>query len=134
MTLFAHDLGKSLSESLVPLYIREIISIANWASTDRVASAQGWTIFGKPQDVRALVREYLTMGAHCKVTARADLCGLKVSYINATNGTRVNARTLLSAPKRLYDFLIVTGWYPFPNHCNAATRPCTNGAGTDRTH
>ena len=114
-TLFAHHLEKSLSESSVPLYIREIISIANWASTDRVASAQGWTIFGKPQDVRALVREYLTMGAHCKVTARADLCGLKVSYINATNGTRVNVRTLLSALKRLYDFLIVTGRYPFPN-------------------
>lgn len=115
LTLFAHDLEKSLSESSVPLYIREIISIANWASTDRVASAQGWTIFGKPQDVRALVREYLTIGAHCKVTARADLCGLKVSYINATNGTRVNVRMLLSALKRLYDFLIVTGRYPFPN-------------------
>jgi integrase len=115
LTLFAHDLEKSLSESSVPLYIREIISIANWASTDRVASAQGWTIFGKPQDVRGLVREYLTMGAHCKVTARADLCGLKVSYINATNGTRVNVRTLLSALKRLYDFMIVTGRYPFPN-------------------
>ncbi len=115
LTLFAHDLEKSLSESSVPLYIREIISIANWASTDRVASAQGWTIFGKPQDVRALVREYLTMGAHCKVSVRADLCGLKVSYINATNGTRVNVRTLLSALKRLYDFLIVTGRYSFPN-------------------
>jgi hypothetical protein len=115
LTLFADDLEKSLSESSVPLYIREIISIANWASTDRVASSQGWTIFGKPQDVRALVREYLTMGAHCKVTARADLCGLKVSYINATNGTRVNVRTLLSALKRLYDFLIVTGRYSFAN-------------------
>ena len=115
LTLFAHDLKKSLSESSVPLYIREIISIVNWASTDRVASGRGWTIFGKPQDVRALVREYLTMGAHCKVTARADLCGLKVSYVNATNGTRVNVRTLLSALKRLYDFLIVTARYPFPN-------------------
>lgn len=115
LTLFAHDLGKSLSESSVPLYIREIISIANWACTDRVASAHGWALFGKPHEVRALVRGYLTTGAHCKVTVRADLCGLKVSYINATNGTRVNVRTLLSALKRLYDFLIVTGRYSFPN-------------------
>ena len=115
LTLFAHDLEKSLSESSVPLYIREIIPIANWARTDRVALAQGWTIFDKPQEVRALVREYLTMGAHCKVTARADLCGLKVSYINATNGIRVNVRTLLSALKRLYDFLMVTGRYSFAN-------------------
>jgi hypothetical protein len=91
--------------------MREIISIANWASTDRVGSAHGWAIFGKPQEVRALVREYLTIGAHCKVTVRADLCGLKVSYINATNGARVNVRTLLSGLKRLYDFLIVTGRY-----------------------
>ena len=115
LTHFAHDLQKSLSASSVPLYMREIISIGNWASTDRVASAHGWTIFGKPQEVRALVREYLTIGAHCKVIARADLCGLKVSYINATNGTRVNVRTLLSALKRLYDFLVVTGRYLFPN-------------------
>lgn len=115
LTLFAHDLQKSLSASSVPLYMREIISIANWASTDRVALVHGWTIFGKPQEVRALVREYLTIGAHCKVTVRADLCGLKVSYINATNGTRVNVRTLLSALKRLYDFLIFTGRYSFPN-------------------
>ena len=115
MTLFAHDLEKSLSASSVPLYIREIIAIANWAITDRVASAHGWTIFGKPHDVRSLVREYLTTGAHCKVTVRADLCGLKVSYINATNGTRVNVRTLLSALKRFYDFLIATGRYSFPN-------------------
>lgn len=115
LTLFAHDLEKSISASSVPLYMREIISLANWASTDRVASAHGWTIFGKPQEVRALVREYVTVGAHCKVTVRADLCGLKVSYINATNGTRVNVRTLLSALKRLYDFLIVTGRYLFAN-------------------
>jgi hypothetical protein len=115
LTLFAHDLHKSLSDSSVPLYLREIISLTNWANTDQVASAHGWTIFGKPQDVRALVREYLTVGAHCKVTVRADLCGLKVSYISATNGTRVNVRTLLSALKRLYDFLIVTGRYLFPN-------------------
>ena len=41
LTLFAHDLEKSLSESSVPLYIREIISIANWASTDRVGFGPG---------------------------------------------------------------------------------------------
>ena len=115
LTLFAHDQQMSLSESSVPMYLREIILLANWASGDQVALANGWTLFGSPQEVRALLREYLTVGSHCKVTVRADLCGLKVSYINATNGTRVNVRTLLSALKRLYDFLIVTRRYSFAN-------------------
>lgn len=115
LTLFARDQEASLSSSSVPQYLREIISVANWASRDQIASAHGWTLFGSPQEVRALLREYLTKDAHCKVTIRADLCGLKVSYINATNGTRINVRTLLSALKRLYDFLIATGRYGFPN-------------------
>ena len=98
------------------------------------------------------MREYLTVGAHCKVTVRADLCGLKVSYINATNGTRVNVRTLLSALKRLYDFLIVTRpvlhfriqWFmkmpqrsgsncgnntDFQSECFVAVSPCQQRAG-----
>ncbi|HTW81896.1 MAG TPA: site-specific integrase [Terracidiphilus sp.] len=115
LTLFAQDQETSLSSSSVPQYLREIISVANWASQDHIASAHGWTLFGSPQEVRALLREYLTKDAHCKVTIRADLCGLKVSHINATNGTRINVRTLLSALKRLYDFLIATGRYGFPN-------------------
>jgi integrase len=115
LTLFAHDQQMSLSQSSVPMYLREIILLANWATSDQVALANGWTLFGSPQEVRALLREYLTVGSHCKVTVRADLCGLKVSYINATNGTRVNVRTLLSALKRLYDFLIITRRYSFAN-------------------
>jgi hypothetical protein len=67
------------------------------------------SLFGNPQEVRALLREYLTKDALCKVTIRADLCGLKVSYINATNGTRINVRTLLSALKRLPDGLLPEG-------------------------
>lgn len=115
LTLFARDQQTSLSPSSVPLYLREIIAFANWASADRVACGRGWTLFGMPQEVRALLREYLVTGAHCKVTNRADLCGLKVAYINASNGTRINVRTLLSALKRLYDFLIASGRYPYPN-------------------
>jgi integrase len=115
LTLFAQDQLRSLSESSIPIYFREILLFANWATIDRIAVTQRWNIFGSPHEVRALLREYLMVGAHCKVTVRADLCGLKASYVNATEGTRINVRTLLSALKRMYDFLIVTGRYPFPN-------------------
>jgi site-specific recombinase XerD len=115
LTLFAHDQLMSLSSSSVPQYLREIVSFVNWASLDHVASTYGWTLYGRPQEIRALLREYLTKNAQCKVTIRADLCGLKVAYINATNGTRINVRTLLSVLKRFYDFLITTGRYEFPN-------------------
>jgi integrase len=115
LTLFAQDQLTSLSLSSVPQYLREIISFANWASGDHIASAYGWTLYGRPQEMRALLREYLTKNAQCKVTIRADQCGLKVAYINSTNGTRINVRTLLSVLKRFYDFLIATGRYGFPN-------------------
>lgn len=72
LTLFAHDQLRSLSELSVPLYLRELLLFANWAKTDQISIAQNWNIFGAPQEVRALLREYLMVGAHCKITVRAD--------------------------------------------------------------
>src|SRR5882762_6653454 len=115
LTLFAQDQLKSLSESSVPLYIREILSLANWSRADHIAVAHGWTLFGPPEVVRGLLREYLTAAAKCKITIRPDLLGLRVSYINATNGTHINVRTLLCALRRLYEFLILDGRYSHRN-------------------
>ena len=111
LTLFANDLLKSLSSSSVPQYMREILAVVNWAVTDHVVVKNGWNLFGAPETVRNLLREYLTVGAQCKLTNRPDLTGLKFTYINATSGTRINVRTLLSALKRLYDFLITNRRY-----------------------
>ncbi len=115
LTLFANDLGTSLSESSVPIYIREILALANWALVDSTVVRQRWHLFGPPQDVRNLLREYLTVATHCKLTRRADLAGLKATYVNATTGTRVSVRTLLSALNHLYEFLITSGLYSHPN-------------------
>jgi site-specific recombinase XerD len=115
LTLFANDLMKSLSESSVPIYMREILALANWALVDSTVLKQGWHLFGPPQEVRNLLREYLTVATHCKLSSRADLAGLKVTYVNATAGTRVNVRILLSALKRLYEFLITRGLYSHQN-------------------
>jgi site-specific recombinase XerD len=115
LTLFANDLFKSLSQSSVPVYVREILALANWALIDATVLRQGWHLFGPPQEVRNLLREYLTVATDCRLTSRADLAGLKVTYINATTGTRVNVRILLSALKRLYEFLIATGLYSHRN-------------------
>jgi site-specific recombinase XerD len=99
----------------VPAYIREILALANWALVDSTVVKQGWHLFGPPQEVRNLLREYLTIATHCKLANRADLGGLKVTYVNATTGTHVNVRTLLSAMKRLYEFLITSGSYSHRN-------------------
>jgi site-specific recombinase XerD len=115
LTLFAKDQLKSLSESSIPLYLREILALANWSRSDHVALSRGWTLFSPPEDARALLREYLVAAAKCKITVRPDLLGLRASYINATNGTRVNVRTLLSALRRLYEFLILDGRYSHRN-------------------
>ena len=115
LTLFANDLVKSLSESSVPIYIREILALATWALVDATVVKQGWHLFGPPQEVRNLLREYLTVATQCKLANRADLAGLKVTYVNGTTGTHINVRTLLSALKRLYEFLITSGLYPHRN-------------------
>lgn len=115
LTLFANDLVKSISESSIPVYIREILALANWALVDATVVKQGWQLFGPPQEVRNLLREYLTVATSCKLANRADLAGLKVTYVNGTAGTHVNVRTLLSALKRLYEFLIASGLYSHRN-------------------
>jgi site-specific recombinase XerD len=115
LTLFANALLKSLSASSVPIYLREILGLVNWALVDSTVARQEWHLLGSPQEVRNLLREYLGVATHCKVSSRADLVGLKVTYVNATAGTRVNVRTLLSALKRLYEFLIASGLYPHGN-------------------
>jgi hypothetical protein len=45
LTLFANDLIKSLSESSAPIYIREILALANWALVDATVVKQGWHLF-----------------------------------------------------------------------------------------
>ncbi len=99
LTLFANDLLKSLSSSSVPQYMREILAVVNWALTDHVVVKNGWNLFGAPETVRNLLREYLTVGAQCKLTNRPDLIGLKFTYVNATSGTRINARIHSNIPR-----------------------------------
>ena len=114
-TLFANELRYSLSSASIRVYVREVLSLANWASTDPVSRRNQWTLLASPEQVRHLVREYLTMGAHCQVTVRPDTLGLAVTYVERGSGTRVNVRTLLAALKRLYEVLIAHRLYPHPN-------------------
>src|SRR6516162_10230002 len=111
LTLFADHLQKSMSASSVPQYLREVLAFANWASTDAVAAHYAWNLYSRAEHVRELVRQYLTTEARCRLTVRPDLAGLRVTYIKATDGTKVNVRTLLAALKRLYDFLVAHAQY-----------------------
>src|SRR5271169_6942645 len=115
LTLFANELPRSLSEASVPLYVREVVSFANWVSVDPVSRAQGWHLYGKPHEVRNALQEYLSVGAKCKLTIRPDALGLKVTYVQVTSGTKINAPTLLVALKRLYSMLIAKSLYPYEN-------------------
>ena len=115
LTLFANEQLKSLSPSSVPLYVREILVLLNWARTDPVVSKEGWNLTGPPAGVRNLIREYLCVGAKCKLTTRPDTLGLKVTYVKQTDETRINVRILLAALRRLFDLLVAKDMYGFPN-------------------
>ena len=115
LTLFANEQLKSLSASSVPVYVREIVGLLNWARTDQVVLKEAWSLTGSPAAVRNLIREYLCVGAKCKLTTRPDTLGLKVTYVKQTDETTINVRILLSALKRLFALLIVKGLYRFPN-------------------
>jgi hypothetical protein len=111
LSLFADHLQKTMSASSVPQYLREVLAFANWASADAVATHHAWNLYSRAEHVRELVREYLTTEARCRLTVRPDLAGLRVTYVRATDGTKVNVRTLLAALKRLYDFLVTHAQY-----------------------
>lgn len=115
LTLFADDQLKILSASSVPIYLREILSFINWAAADSVIAENRWNLFGPPAEVRNIIRQYLTVAAHCKLATRPDLVGVKATYVNETSGTRINVRILLSGLRRFYDNLISRLSYRHPN-------------------
>src|SRR5215469_5444602 len=115
LTLFASELRHSLSQASIRVYVREVLLLANWASTDAVSRRNQWTLLASPEQVRHLVGEYLTVGARCKVTVRPDTLALTVIYVERGSGTRVNVRTLLAGLKRFYEVLIANRLYPHPN-------------------
>jgi len=115
LTLFANELRHSLSQASIRVYVREVLSLANWASTDAVSRRNQWNLLASPEQVRHLVREYLSVGAHCKVTVRPDTLGLSVTYVERGSGARINVRTLLAALKRFYEVLIVNRLYGHAN-------------------
>src|SRR5438067_275963 len=61
LTLFANELRHSLSQGSIRVYVREVLSLANWASTDALSRRNQWTLLASPERVRHLVREYLTI-------------------------------------------------------------------------
>lgn len=115
LTLFANEQLKSLSPSSVPLYVREILALLNWARTDQIVSKEGWSLTGPPAAVRNLIHEYLCVGARCKLTTRPDTLGLRVAYVKRTDDTKINVRILLAALRRLFELLVAKGLYGFPN-------------------
>jgi Phage integrase family len=115
LTLFAEDLLKSLSPSSVPIYMREVVSAFNWAVVDKVVAQNQWSLFGAPAEVRNVVRQYLTVGAKCKLRRRPDRLGVQVTYVHPTDDTRINVRIFLAALRRFYAYLIAEQRYQHPN-------------------
>ena len=115
LTLFAEDLLKSLSPSSVPIYMREVVAAFNWAVDDKVVIQNQWSLLGSPVEVRNIVREYLTMGAKCKLRRRPDRLGVQVTYVHPSDDTRINVRIFLAALRRFYDYLIADHRYQHPN-------------------
>ena len=103
LTVFADALRYMLSPGSAYAYVREVVVFANWASQDCVPVAQGWRLYGEPREVRSLVQQYLTKVGECRVTRRPDTLGIRVVYVNAGDGTRINVRLLLAALKSTRD-------------------------------
>jgi len=115
LTVFADDMLRSLSPSSVPIYMRELLAVVGWATSDSVIMRNSWSLHGPPVEVRNIVREYLTVAAKCKVTSRADRLGLKVAYVCQTSETSINIRILLAVLRRFYDHLIAVKSYGHEN-------------------
>jgi site-specific recombinase XerD len=115
LTVFANDLRRSLAAGSVRGYLRELLVFANWTLGDSVAAVNQWRLYGDPREVRNLLREYLTVVGECRVTQRPDTLGLRVSYVNITQQTKINVRLLLASLKKLYEVLIDRELYCFAN-------------------
>src|SRR5437879_12772080 len=97
---------KSLSPASVPVYMREVLALFNWALSDATVQRYQWKMLGHIVEVRNIIREYLTVGAKCKLTYRADRTGVKVTYVCEPQETRRHVRILLEALRRFYDHRI----------------------------
>ena len=106
LSLFASELMKSLSPGSVPVYMREMLALFNWALSDATVQRHQWKMLGPVGEARNIIREYVTVAAKCKLTYRADRIGVKVTYVSETQETRINVRILLAALRRFYDHLI----------------------------
>jgi integrase len=106
LTAFIEEQQHSLAVGSVSLYTRELLAFLNWSQADPIAIRNGWTAMGSSNQVRQLVRQYLSVAASCKIAVRPDRLGLKVAYVNETMGTHINTRAFLCALRRFYDFLI----------------------------
>ena len=115
LTVFGTEMLTMLSSGSAYGYLREVVLFANWAGEDNVSTTHQWRVMGEPREVRNLIREYLMKVGECRIVRRPDTLGIRVSYVNTTNGTRINVRLLLAALKRLYEILADRGLYPFPN-------------------
>src|SRR5271157_3147450 len=115
LSLFASELMKSLSPGSVPVYMREVLALFNWALSDSTVQRHQWKMLGPVVEARNIIREYLTVAAKCKLTYRADRSGVKATYVSETQETRINVRILLAALRRFYDHLISSKIYEPPN-------------------
>ncbi len=115
LTVFANELPKSLSPSSVPIYMRELLAVFDWARSDPIVLRNQWSLLRGPAEVRNVIREYLTVAAQCKLTTRADRLGVKVTYVCQTSATSINIRILLAVLRRFYDHLIWRESYGHPN-------------------
>jgi site-specific recombinase XerD len=115
LTVFANEMLTRLSEGSVHAYLREVLAFANWSISDEVSRKHEWRLYGEPREVRNLLREYLTVVGQCRVTQRPDTLGVRVAYVNVTNQTRINIRSLLAGLKNLYDVLGEKGFYSLEN-------------------
>ena len=71
LSLFASELMKSLSPGSVPVYMREVLALFNWALSDSTVQRHQWKMLGSVVEARNIIREYLTGAAKCKLTYRA---------------------------------------------------------------
>lgn len=115
LSAFASHLSSELSMQSIPVYMRELLALANWTITDPVVRHHTWRLFGPPDQVRNIIRQYITTEAACKITTRPDTLGQQTRYIRVSSDTRINPRVFLSALKRLFSFLIERRLYDYAN-------------------
>lgn len=115
LTIYACHAQEFHSIKTALSYAREIVAFASWVESSQIALRQGWTLLGKPNEIRSLVSFFLTQEMKCIVAIGKDKLGFDTRRIEPTWETNRSIERLFAALRSFYGVLQTKGFYSSSN-------------------